>query len=214
MYFTTKFLPLSENSGNMELRVKEILKQKGLRMADLADRMGTNQSNLQKSLSRNPTIQTLQDVAAALNVQLGELFPASTMTPTAKSLLMMDGRTYGIVPMQNIVNIPHYTYFPKLHDDVKVFIVNTLRKETNDSICGILDAVELFCLSFNKNARTFTLSICHENARMLTYCYDVLEYGPENIDTELLLNDILDDIEGAGPFKTGKGQDVADEPSQ
>jgi len=187
----------------MELRVKELLKQKGLRMADLADRVGINQSNLQKSLSGNPTIQTLQDVADALNVQLGELFPSSVMTPTAKSLMIMDGRTYGIVPMQNIVHIPHYTYFPKLHDDVKVFIGNTLRTDTTGSICGIVDAFELFCLSFNKHDRVFTLSLCYDNAMMLTYCYDVLEYGPEKVEAEQLLNDVLNDISHAGAFKKG-----------
>ena len=187
----------------MELRVKELLKQKGLRMADLADRVGINQSNLQKSLSGNPTIQTLQDVADALNVQLGELFPSSVMTPTTKSLMIMDGRTYGIVPMQNIVHIPHYTYFPKLHDDVKVFIGNTLRTDTTGSICGIVDAFELFCLSFNKHDRVFTLSLCYDNAKMLTYCYDVLEYGPEKVEEEQLLNNVLNDISSAVAFKKG-----------
>ena len=188
----------------MELRVKEILRQKGLRMADLAAMLGTNQSNLQKSLSRNPTIQTLQDVAAALNVQLGELFPASSMVPSVKSLMVMDGKTYGIVPLPDIVNIPHYTYFPKLHDAVKMFVNNTLGKENTDSICGIVDALELFCLSYNRHNEVYTLSLCYANAKMLTYCYDVVEYGPDNIDTEQLINDILADITGAVAFKQGQ----------
>lgn len=194
----------------MELRVKEILKQKGLRMADLAERLGTNQSNLQKSLSRNPTIQTLQDVADALCVQLGELFPASVMTPTPRNLLVMDGKTYGIVPMQNVVSIPHYTNFPKLHDDIKAFIYNTLSKETTDSICGIVEALELFCLSYNKNERVFTLVLCYDNAKMLTFVYDVLEFGPEPVDKEQLLLAILNDITGAIVLKKGT-ENVAQE---
>ena len=52
-------------------------------MSDLADKMGMNQSNLQKSLAGNPTVDRLQEVATALNVQLGELFPSSVMMPPA-----------------------------------------------------------------------------------------------------------------------------------
>jgi transcriptional regulator with XRE-family HTH domain len=189
----------------MELRVKELLKEKGLRMSDLADRMGTNQSNLQKSLAKNPTIATLQDVADALNVQLGELFPASVMIPTAKSLMIMDGKTYGIVPMQNIVNIPHYTYFPQLHEVVKKFVFDSLQNNATDSICGLLDAFELFCLSYDRHNRVFILAICYENAKMKTICYDVIEFsdGSDNVNVEQLLNEVLNDITGAISVRQG-----------
>ena len=185
----------------MELRVKEILKEKGLRMSDLADKMGTNQSNLQKSLSGNPTIDKLCEVATALNVQLGELFPSSVMMPTAKSMLVMDGKTYGVVPMPTVVSIPHYSYFPKLHDSVTMFVKGCLQNGATDSICGIVDALELFCLSFNKKA--FTLSLCYDNAKMLTVCYDLLEYADEKeaVNVEQILDDILADITGAVTVK-------------
>ena len=189
----------------MELKVKEILKEKGLRMSDLAERMGINQSNLQKSLSKNPTIATLQDVATALNVQLGELFPASAMMPTAKSIMVMDGKTYGVVSMQNIVSIPHYTYFPKLHDVVTVFVKNSLEHGDSGSICGIVDALEMFCLSFNQHNKVFTLSICYDNEKMLTFFYDVLEYSDAvKANVEQILNDILNDITGAVTQKQQK----------
>lgn len=187
----------------MELRVKEILKEKGLRMSDLADKMGTNQSNLQKSLSGNPTIDKLCEVATALNVQLGELFPSSVMMPTAKSVLVMDGKTYGVVPMPTVVSIPHYTYFPKLHDTVTMFVRRCVENGVTDSICGILDALELFCLSFNKQNRVFTLSICYDNSKMLTFGYDVLEYADESetVNVEQILGEILNDITGAVTVK-------------
>lgn len=190
----------------MELKVKEILKEKGLRMSDLAERMGTNQSNLQKSLAKNPTIATLQDVATALNVQLGELFPASVMMPTAKSILVLDGKTYGVVPMRNVVNIPHYTYFPKLHDVVTVYVKDSLEKEASGSICGIVDALEMFCLSYNQHNKVFTLSICYDGEKMLTFFYDVLEFSDaaEKVNVEQILNEILNDITGAVTQKQQK----------
>lgn len=202
MCYFTKINIFVKNYGIMELRVKELLKEKGLRMSDLADRMGTNQSNLQKSLAKNPTIATLQDVADALNVQVGELFPASVMIPTAKSLMIMDGKTYGIVPMQNIVNIPHYTYFPQLNEVVKKFVYDSLKNNSTDSVCGLIDAFELFCLSFNRENKVYTLSLCYDNAKMLTFCYDVIGFadGQDNVNIEQLLNEIINDLTEAVPL--------------
>ena len=105
----------------MELRVKDILKAKGLKMCDLAEQMGMNQSNLQKSLSRNPTLQTLEEVATALHVRIDELFSSSAL-PAAKSMLLMGGRTYGVMEVEGIAQVPCYCDYAHLHDRVKVFV--------------------------------------------------------------------------------------------
>jgi len=57
-----------------ELRIKEILKQQGKTMQDLADMIGINRVNLSNSLNGNPTLERLKQVADCLNVDLKELF--------------------------------------------------------------------------------------------------------------------------------------------
>lgn len=57
-----------------ELRIKEILKQQGKTMQDLADIIGINRVNLSNSLNGNPTLDRLKQVADCLNVDLKDLF--------------------------------------------------------------------------------------------------------------------------------------------
>ncbi|HJG75176.1 MULTISPECIES: helix-turn-helix domain-containing protein [Alistipes] len=67
----------------MELRVKELCKEKGLQMQELADKLGITRITLTRNISGNPTISTLENIAAALGVSVPELFapqPTNTIT--------------------------------------------------------------------------------------------------------------------------------------
>ena len=67
----------------MELRVKELCKEKGLQMQELADKLGITRITLTRNISGNPTISTLENIAAALGVSVPELFapqPMNTIT--------------------------------------------------------------------------------------------------------------------------------------
>ena len=51
----------------MALRIKEILKEQGLSIKDIADRMGADASNLSAALKKgNPKLSMLEDVANAI----------------------------------------------------------------------------------------------------------------------------------------------------
>lgn len=58
----------------MELRIKEICKEKGILQKELAEKIGVTDIALRASLKGNPTIGTLEKVANALNVPVTELF--------------------------------------------------------------------------------------------------------------------------------------------
>lgn len=60
----------------MDLRVRQICKEKGVRFKDLAAAVGVHDVTLRASLQGNPTIGTLERVAAALGVEVAELFAA------------------------------------------------------------------------------------------------------------------------------------------
>lgn len=59
---------------NMNNRIKEILKEKGLTQKFLADALGVSTNSISMTLSGNPTLGTLQKIAEALGVPLSELF--------------------------------------------------------------------------------------------------------------------------------------------
>lgn len=61
----------------MNLRVKEICKEKGILFKDLADCLNITDVGLRKQVQGNPTLETLYRIADALNVSITELFEPS-----------------------------------------------------------------------------------------------------------------------------------------
>ena len=57
------------------MRIKELLDERGWRQEDLAERMGVRPSSLSQTLSRGrPDYDTLERIATALQVPIGDLF--------------------------------------------------------------------------------------------------------------------------------------------
>ena len=56
------------------MRVKEILKDKQLTLNDLAQELGVSRQALYLQINNNPRISTLQRIADALGVPVGQLF--------------------------------------------------------------------------------------------------------------------------------------------
>lgn len=58
----------------MSLRVKEVCKEKDITITQLAERLGIKQESLSRAINGNPTLDTLQKIATALNVPFTALF--------------------------------------------------------------------------------------------------------------------------------------------
>ncbi|WP_300792183.1 helix-turn-helix transcriptional regulator [uncultured Bacteroides sp.] len=58
----------------MNLRIKEICREKGIMLKDLAGMIGITEVGLSKSLNGNPNISRLEEIATALGVPVTELF--------------------------------------------------------------------------------------------------------------------------------------------
>lgn len=57
-------------------QVKEILKHKGMTAKELAAKIGISEGALSKSLSGNPTLERIEQIASALGVPVSDLFAA------------------------------------------------------------------------------------------------------------------------------------------
>ena len=66
----------------MESRIKELLKERGMTMSDLASIIGTTQTSISRMLGKNgnPTYDTLMKISEALNVDISDLFTKNTNT--------------------------------------------------------------------------------------------------------------------------------------
>lgn len=56
------------------LRIKEIIKEKGTSVQEVAKIMGISSPALSRALNNNTTVEMLERIATALNVEIVELF--------------------------------------------------------------------------------------------------------------------------------------------
>lgn len=56
------------------MRIREVLKEKGLRASELAKKIGMSESGLNQHINGNPSVKTLEKIADALGVSITELF--------------------------------------------------------------------------------------------------------------------------------------------
>lgn len=62
------------------MRIKEILAEKGMAMADLAEKAKMQQPAISRAMTGNPTVETLERIASALEVNITELFAPKSNT--------------------------------------------------------------------------------------------------------------------------------------
>lgn len=195
--------------ANVEQNLREIAKAKGLKLSDIADRVGTTVSNMLSSVKGNPTVSKLEDIAAALQVSVSELL---TKRPeAAQGIVIIGGQTYQISkPATTVVQIPTYERYDALREEVKEFIKKAMEEEHASSKVGLLETMEVFTLVYDPNAAKFILTLCYADGKTATIVYDKLEYcdWKEN-DTDETVKwdladvtlDIINDIEGYVPTK-------------
>lgn len=57
----------------MELKVKEVIKAKGITMQQVANELGITRDTLTRNINGNPTIETLEKIAKTLKVSVSDL---------------------------------------------------------------------------------------------------------------------------------------------
>ena len=186
-----------------ESRIKELLREQGLKMSDLAVKLGTNQSNLTKSLSNNPKLSTLQEVAKALGVEVRDLFAPSDAPSRPTGLAVIGGRTYGMVEAK-VVQLPYYSDYAALRRDVKTFVKDSIEGDGSGAFCAIVNGFEMASLVFDKADSKFILALYYGAHESKTYIYDKMEYaewrdGNPIWNLDDMLTEIQNDIEGAVP---------------
>lgn len=65
---------------NMKTRIKELCRERGMTISSIAEQIGTTQTSLSRALGNNgnPTLETLEKIANALDVDVPELFTSSS----------------------------------------------------------------------------------------------------------------------------------------
>ncbi len=191
--------------ADIEKNLREIAKAKGLKLSDIAARMGTTVSNLLTSVKGNPTVSKIQDIAEALGVGVSDLL---TLRPeSAQGLVVIDGKTWQIArPSDAVVQIPTYNRYDVLRGEVRVFIARAVDGKDTVSMSGIVETMELFCLLYDGYNGVFHLSLCYGGGKTMTLSYDRLEFCDASKDVDggvwdvgQVTEEIINDLEGAVP---------------
>lgn len=87
----------------MRLRIKEICKAKGLKLSNLAEKLGINPVSLSAAINGNPTIGWLQKVADILGVEVADLIERKE--PPVSGFIMVGDETYIIHCKEDIFSL-------------------------------------------------------------------------------------------------------------
>lgn len=76
----------------MDLRIKQVCKDKGITYNSLSEQLGISRQSLSKSVKNNPTIETISKIAGVLKVD-----PIELIEPTSDyAHFYSDGQWHGI----------------------------------------------------------------------------------------------------------------------
>lgn len=84
-----------------ELRIKEVCKEKGVKVMDLSTMIGVSQTNTSNIINGkvNPSLETLEKIASALNVRITELFEEPT---NINGYIELDGTIHKVTSKDDI----------------------------------------------------------------------------------------------------------------
>lgn len=86
----------------MELRIKDLIKEKGSTIQEIADLIGINRVTLSNSINGNPTKETLEKIAGALGVKITDLFEDASGTI---GVIRHNNKSYEINSIQDIERV-------------------------------------------------------------------------------------------------------------
>lgn len=85
-----------------DLRVKEILEERGLLMKDFADQIGITRETLTRALKGNPQYSTLKAIAEGLDVPITDLFKQNEVKSDINGYVEYQGKVYIIKSLEDL----------------------------------------------------------------------------------------------------------------
>lgn len=87
-------MPIKINS--IMFRIKEVAKAKGVKLSEIAEKMGISPVSFSNSINGNPTIQTLLKISEILDCDIRDLI-APTKENNAQPLYIENNGTFDII---------------------------------------------------------------------------------------------------------------------
>ena len=183
--------------------IRETLKEKGISIKELAQKMGVTPSAISQLLANpNPSIQQLERIAKVIGVDIMDLF--------AQDYNYINGyfETEGIIyPVKNreqfmgvfekvdgIVHIPTYNNDGIYEGAVRGFCTRSIADGKSGATMMRYGINEVFTLSYDAESEKFSLTLCIGNGELKFRQFDIIEYQVGDTLSSNNINELAQEI--------------------
>lgn len=180
--------------------VREILKEKGISIKELAGEMGVTPSAVSQLLANpNPSIQQLARIARIIGVDVMDLFAQdfsyiNGYVEAGDNIYPVKSREQFINLMDRIDGIVHIPSSPRqdvFKNTIMDFCSSSINKGESGAIMMRYGVNEVFTLSFDSESKRFSLTQCIGNGEIKFNTFE----PSIDIDIRLFIEQILSQIE-------------------
>lgn len=86
----------------MRFRILELCKEAGINQTELAEKIGLSRVGLSKAINGNPTVDTLERIANALEVDIAELFVKNMPDSKINGYVKVKGTLYEVHSFEDL----------------------------------------------------------------------------------------------------------------
>lgn len=185
-----------------ELRVKELLEERGISMQDFAASIGIVRETLTRTLKGNPRYDTLKAIADGLGMTVPELFvPRKAIKPEEQRIngyIEIANEIHAVrnleqyVGLMNKVNgIVHITSFKHEEDHknaIKGFLHTSISQGKSDAIMARYSINAVYTLSYDSIAERLSLTLCVGDGEVKFKTFNIKDFkiGDDFIRIELI----------------------------
>lgn len=182
----------------MELKINDILQERGMKMSELATILGVDQSNLKRSLEHNPSLSRLEAIAKVLNVNVQDLFPFVPPVLTAGTLQMGD-KYYTLIQSE----MPKKAFVFNSGDffnKVEEFVLRCIKEGKTISFCGLYTERCPFAIIYDAKSGRLMVSFAPNGNDYTTFVYEPngkvrLKYNGDESAANYIARNIMNDFE-------------------
>ena len=192
-----------------ELRVKELLEQKGISMQDFASNIGIVRETLTRTLKGNPRYDTLKAIADGLGLTVPELFVSynSNMKQEEQYIngfIEIGSEVYSVKSREHfmnlienidgIVHIPSYDNYGIYEGAIRQFCRMSITEKKRGARMMRYGVNEVFTLSYDAESQKFSLTLCVGKGELSFRQFDTIEYQIGDALSEENLNELAQEI--------------------
>ena len=168
-----------------KLIIRETLKEKGISVKELAQKMDVTPSAISQLLANpNPSILQLEKIAKVIGVDVMDLFAQDYNY--INGYFEIEGVIYPVKnreqfmgvyeKVDGIVHIPSYSNYGSYEGAVREFCARSVSDEKSGATMMRYGINEVFTLSYDAESQKFSLTLCIGNGEVKYRQFDIIEY--------------------------------------